>query len=92
MYDCNCETAYYINEITELLPKFKHILDYGGKEADVMRRNELVFRFHNPNSDKDTYNALAKIFTEIGCKKLEKAVAESGKERAENCVTEVNVQ
>ncbi len=57
-----------------------------------MRRNEPVFRFHNPNSDKDTYNALAKIFTEIGCKKLEKIVAESGKERVENCVTEVNAQ
>lgn len=57
-----------------------------------MRRKELVFRFHDPNPDKDTYNALARIFTEIGCKKLEKAVAESGKERVENCVAEVNVQ
>lgn len=38
-----------------------------------MRQKELVFRFHNPNSEKATYNALAKIFTEIGCRKLQKS-------------------
>ena len=39
-------------------------------------RQELVFRFHNPNSEKDTYNALVKVFTKVGCKKLMKALTE----------------
>lgn len=39
-------------------------------------RQELVFRFHNPNSEKDTYNALVKVFTKVGCKKLKNAIAE----------------
>ena len=44
-------------------------------------KQELVFRFHNPNSEKDTYNALVKIFTQVGCKKLEKAVTEYEKSK-----------
>lgn len=59
----------------------RNILYYGGKGADVMRQKELVFRFHNPNSEKATYNALAKIFTEIGCRKLKKAISDSQKEK-----------
>ena len=39
-------------------------------------RQEPVFRFHNPNSEKDTYNALVKVFTKVGCKKLKNAIAE----------------
>ena len=39
-------------------------------------RQELVFRFHDPNSEKDTYNALVKVFTKVGCKKLKNAIAE----------------
>lgn len=39
-------------------------------------RQELVFRFHDPNSEKDTYNALVKVFTKVGCKKLKNSVAE----------------
>ena len=35
-----------------------------------MQHDELVFRFHNPNSEKDTYRALAAIFADVGCKKL----------------------
>lgn len=37
---------YYSLEIKELLPQYKHIFYYGGKEADGMRQKELVFRFH----------------------------------------------
>ena len=37
-------------------------------------KQELVFRFHNPNTEKATYNALMKVFTEVGCKKLKEAI------------------
>lgn len=37
---------------------------------------ELVFRFHDPNTEKDTYSALVKIFTEVGCKKLKDAITD----------------
>lgn len=50
-----------------------------------MRQKELVFKFHDPNSEKDTYNALAKIFTKIGCRKLEKAISDFQKENDESC-------
>ena len=60
---------------------FGNILYYGRKGAEVMRQKELVFRFHNPNSEKATYNALTKVFTEIGCRKLKKAISDSQKEK-----------
>ena len=44
-------------------------------------RQELTFRFHNPNTEKDTYNALVKIFTEVGCKKLKDAITEYEKNK-----------
>lgn len=44
-------------------------------------RQELVFRFHDPNSEKDTYNALVKIFTKVGCKKLKEAITEYEKNK-----------
>lgn len=46
-----------------------------------MRQKELVFRVHDPNSEKATYNALAKIFTEISCRKLKNAISDSQKEK-----------
>ena len=49
-----------------------------------MRQKEIVFKFHNPNSEKATYNALAKIFTEIGCRKLKKAISDSQKEKVKS--------
>lgn len=42
-----------------------------------MQQKELVFRFHNPNSDRDTYNALVKVFTDAGCKKLKEALVKA---------------
>ena len=48
-----------------------------------MQQKELVFRFHNPNSEKDTYNALMEIFVNAGCKKLRKALIEAEQEQAE---------
>lgn len=45
------------------------------KEADFMRQ-EPVFIFHNPNSEKDTYNALVKVFTKVGCRKLKDIITE----------------
>lgn len=51
-----------------------------------MQQKELVFRFHNPNSDRDTYNALVKVFTDAGCKKLREALINAENERAENHV------
>ncbi|MCM1023124.1 MAG: hypothetical protein NC395_03600 [Prevotella sp.] len=45
-----------------------------------MLQKELVFRFHDPNSEKATYNALAKIFTEVGCRRLKKVISNSQKE------------
>ena len=48
-----------------------------------MQQKELVFRFHNPNSEKDTYNALMEIFVNAGCKKLRKALIEAENEQAE---------
>lgn len=48
-----------------------------------MQQKELVFRFHNPNSEKDTYNALVKIFTDAGCKRLREALVNAENERAE---------
>ena len=50
------------------------------KEAGFMRQ-ELTFRFHNPNTEKDTYNALVKVFTEVGCKKLKDAITEYEKNK-----------
>lgn len=49
-----------------------------------MQQKELVFRFHNPNSDRDTYNALMEIFVDAGCKKLKAALIEAENEKAEN--------
>lgn len=46
-------------------------------------KQELVFRFHNPNTEKATYNALMKVFTEVGCKKLKEAIAEFEKNNAD---------
>lgn len=46
-----------------------------------MQQKELIFRFHNPNSEKDTYNALMKMFVDVGCKKLRKALLEADKEQ-----------
>ena len=43
-----------------------------------MKNQELNFRFHNPNSEKDTYNALLKIFTDVWCKKLVDIIAAQG--------------
>ena len=40
-----------------------------------MKQQELVFRFHDPNSEKDTYNMLAKVFTNVGCRKLKEIIA-----------------
>lgn len=60
---------------------FRNILYYGGKGAEIMRQKELVFRFHDPNFEKATYNALIKIFTEIGCRKLKKTIFDSQKEK-----------
>lgn len=51
-------------------------------------RQELVFRFHNPNSEKDTYNALVKVFTKVGCKKLMKAITEYEKNRENDNASE----
>lgn len=51
-----------------------------------MQQKELMFRFHNPNSDKDTYNALVQIFTDAGCKKLRAALIEAEHEKAEKNV------
>lgn len=48
-----------------------------------MQQKELVFRFHNPNSEKDTYNALAAMFVDAGCKKLKAALIEAEHEKAE---------
>ena len=48
-----------------------------------MQQKELVFRFHNPNSEKDTYNVLMEIFVDAGCKKLRKALIEAENEQAE---------
>ena len=42
-----------------------------------MKQQELVFRFHDPNSEKDTYNMLAKVFTNVGCRKLKEIIANS---------------
>lgn len=49
-----------------------------------MRQKELVFKFHNPNSEKATYDALVRIFTEIGCRKLKKAISDSQKENVKS--------
>lgn len=49
-------------------------------------RQEPVFRFHNPNSEKDTYNALVKVFTKVGCKKLKEAIAEYEKNQCSEVV------
>lgn len=46
-----------------------------------MQQKELVFKFHDPNSEKAIYNALATIFTEIGCHKLKNAISDSQKEK-----------
>lgn len=46
-----------------------------------MQQKELVFKFHDPNSEKATYNALATIFTEIGCHKLKNVISDSQKEK-----------
>lgn len=48
-----------------------------------MQQKELMFRFHNPNSDRDTYNALVQIFTDAGCKKLKEALIKAENEQAE---------
>lgn len=49
--------------------------------AGIMQQKELIFRFHNPNSEKDTYNALMNMFVDVGCKKLRKALLEADKEQ-----------
>lgn len=49
-----------------------------------MQHDELVFRFHNPNSEKETYKTLAAIFADAGCKKLKKALIEAEREKTEN--------
>lgn len=47
----------------------------------IMQHDELVFRFHNPNSEKETYKTLAAIFADAGCKKLKKALIEAEQEQ-----------
>lgn len=49
----------------------------------IMQHDELVFRFHNPNSEKDTYRALAEIFADVGCKKLKNALIEAEQEQTD---------
>lgn len=51
-------------------------------------RQELVFRFHDPNSEKDTYNALVKVFTKVACKKLMEAITEYEKNNDNDDVSE----
>ena len=51
-------------------------------------QQELVFRFHNPNSEKATYNTLMKVFTEVGCKKLKDAITEFEKNNVKVSVSE----
>ena len=53
-----------------------------------MQQKELVFRFHNPNSEKDTYNALMEIFAYAGCKKLKEALIEAEREQINNAEKE----
>lgn len=48
-----------------------------------MQHDELVFRFHNPNSEKDTYRALAAIFADVVCKKLKNAMIEAEQEQTD---------
>ncbi len=47
-------------------------------------KQELVFRFHNLNTEKAT-NALMKVFTEVevGCKKLKEAITEFERNNAD---------
>ena len=51
-------------------------------------KQDLVFRFHNPNTEKATYNALMKVFTEIGCKKLKEAITEFEKNNTQGYSSE----
>ncbi|MCH5192420.1 MAG: hypothetical protein J1F11_00560 [Oscillospiraceae bacterium] len=51
-------------------------------------QQKLTFRFHNPNSEKDTYNMLMKVFTEVGCKKLRNAITEYEKNKDSESASE----
>ncbi len=76
---------YYISEQTQNYSRGKSIyITKTERGAGSMQQKELVFRFHNPNSDRDTYNALMEIFVDAGCKKLKAALIEAEHEKAEN--------
>lgn len=48
-----------------------------------MKQQELVFRFHDPNSEEDTYNMLAKVFTNVGYMKLKESIANAERDNAD---------
>lgn len=54
-------------------------------------RHELVFRFNSPNLEKDTYNALVKVFTKVDCKKLMKVITEYEKNNSSDNAAELAV-
>lgn len=75
---------YHISEQTQNYSQGKSIyITKTEQGAGIMQQKELMFRFHNPNNDRDTYNALVQIFTDAGCKKLKAALIEAEHEKAE---------
>ena len=81
---CRKISIYHISEQTQNYSRGKSIyITKTERGAGSMQQKELVFRFHNPNSEKDTYNALAAIFVDAGCKKLKAALIEAEHEKAE---------
>lgn len=86
---CRKISIYHISEQTQNYSRGKSIyITKTERGADSMQQKELVFRFHNPNSEKDTYNALMEIFAYAGCKKLKEALIEAEREQINNAEKE----
>lgn len=46
-----------------------------------MKKTKLNIRFHNPNTEEETIQYIAKIFVEIGVQRLEKEIENTVKKK-----------
>lgn len=63
-----------------------NIISLNRKGGDfIVSKQELRFRFHNPNTVEDTADALLKLFVEVNKGKVDEAIRKAAESKPELC-------
>ena len=54
-----------------------------------MKKTKLNIRFHNPNTEKETIQYIAKIFIAVGVQRLEKEVENTTKKKEHETIESI---